>query len=109
VLVVVKRVFIIVGVVLGLAIIYTTGSEQRRSDAESGGAPGGQESCTVVVTADVLNVRSGPSTDHEIVDRLRQDDEIEATTDTRDGFRRIGDEKWASDDYLEPVDGADCD
>ncbi|EHR59541.1 SH3 domain-containing protein [Saccharomonospora cyanea] len=104
-----KRALIIVGVVLGLAVIYTTGSEQRSSDAESGGTPGERAACTVVVTADVLNVRSGPGTDHDVVDELRQDEELDATTETRDGFRRIGDEQWASDDYLEPVDGADCD
>jgi uncharacterized protein YgiM (DUF1202 family) len=104
----VKRAFIIIGVTLGLAMIYTTGAEQRSSDAASGGAEE-QAGCTVVVTADVLNVRSGPSQDRDVVDTLRQDEEIEATAETRNGFRKLDDDEWASDDYLEPVDGADCD
>ncbi|CAM2856760.1 SH3 domain-containing protein [Saccharomonospora xinjiangensis] len=104
-----KRGLIVVGVAFGLAVIYTTGSEQRRSDAENGGAPEQRAACTVVVTADVLNVRSGPGGDHDVVGKLRQDAEIDATTETRDGFRKIDDGEWASDDYLKPVDGADCD
>ncbi|EHK88243.1 SH3 domain-containing protein [Saccharomonospora azurea] len=102
-----KRAFIIIGVVFGLAVIYTSGAEQRSSDAASGGS-GEQAGCTVVVTADVLNVRAGPSEDREIVDKLREDEEVDATTETRDGFRKLDDGEWASDDYLEPAEGADC-
>ncbi|WP_298177187.1 SH3 domain-containing protein [Saccharomonospora sp.] len=105
-----KRVFIVVGVVLGLAMIYTTGSEQRASEAQDGG--GGSEKketvCAMTVTADLLNVRSGPGTGHEILGKFRQGAEIDATTQVRDGFRKIDDHHWAADEYLEPVDGDRC-
>ncbi|WP_245266998.1 SH3 domain-containing protein [Saccharomonospora piscinae] len=103
-----KRTFVIVGAVLGVALIYSSGAEQRESEAEGAGGSGEQAACTVTVTADILNVRSGPGTGHDVVGKFREDAEVEATTEVRDGFRRVGDGRWASDEFLEPVDGARC-
>ncbi|WP_019811708.1 SH3 domain-containing protein [Saccharomonospora halophila] len=103
-----KRVVVVAAVVLGLAIIYSAGSEQRESEADSGDGRDGAAACRVVVTADVLNVRAGPGTDHEVVDRLRADAEADATDEVRDGFRRITGERWAADEFLRPVEGTDC-
>ncbi|WP_007025046.1 SH3 domain-containing protein [Saccharomonospora iraqiensis] len=103
-----KRVVIVAAVVLGLAIIYSAGSEQRESEADSGDGPDGAAACRVVVTADVLNVRKGPGTEHEVVDRLQADAEADATDEVRDGFRRITGERWAADEFLRPVEGTDC-
>lgn len=104
-----KRTFVVVGVVLGLAMIYSTGSEQRASEAQGGdGGEVKQDTvCAMTVTADLLNVRSGPGPSHEIVGKFRQGAEIDATTQVRDGFRKIDDHHWAADEYLEPVDD-DC-
>nr|WP_246381399.1 SH3 domain-containing protein [Prauserella isguenensis] len=75
------------------------------SEAEGSNGEGG---CSMTVDADVLNVRSGPSTGDEVVGTLEQGAETDATTDVRDGFRKLADGEWASDDFLEPVDGASC-
>ncbi|WP_026455702.1 SH3 domain-containing protein [Saccharomonospora iraqiensis] len=104
-----KRIVVVAAVVLGLAIIYSAGSEQRESEADAGDGPdGAAAACRVVVTADVLNVRAGPGTEHEVVDRLRADVETDATDEVRDGFRRITGQRWAADEFLRPVEGADC-
>ncbi len=104
-----KRVVVVAATVLGLAIIYSAGSEQRESEADSGdGRDGAASACRVVVTADVLHVRAGPGTEHAIVDRMRADAEADATDEVRDGFRRITGERWAADEFLRPVEGTDC-
>ncbi|WP_028662094.1 SH3 domain-containing protein [Saccharomonospora saliphila] len=102
-----KRALIVVAVAFGLALIYTTGSEQRESEAESGGS-GDAAGCRVTVTADVLNVRAGPGTGHDIVGKYTEDAETDATTEVREGFRRIAEGRWAADEFLTPTDGADC-
>ncbi|MFC4004478.1 SH3 domain-containing protein [Prauserella oleivorans] len=99
-----KRTLIILAVLVGVVVIYAIGSDQRSSGAE-GSASGG---CTVTVTADILNVRSAPSLQGEIVGKLEQDAETEATKVVQNGFRRIDENRWAADEFLEPVDGASC-
>jgi len=64
--------------------------------------------CEFRVTADVLNVRSGPDLRYPVVDRLRQDAVVEAEAVTERGFRRLGEGRWAAQDYLEPVSGDAC-
>ncbi len=51
-------------------MIYSTGSEQRASEAQGGdGGEVKQDTvCAMTVTADLLNVRSGPGPSHEIVE-----------------------------------------
>ncbi|PWV70872.1 SH3 domain-containing protein [Prauserella marina] len=103
-----KKTLIILGVLVGVVVIFAIGSDQRSSGAEQGG--GGQPSagCTVTVTADVLNVRSAPGTGSAIVGKYNAGARVEASGEVQDGFRELGDGRWASDDFLEPVEGARC-
>jgi len=77
-------------------------------DDASAGSDGSESRCQVSVTADMLNVRAEPDIDSEVVDQLERETEIEATTEVRDGYRRIATDEWASDEFLEPLQDASC-
>ncbi|PRX43304.1 hypothetical protein B0I33_11637 [Prauserella shujinwangii] len=98
-----KKTLIIVAVLAGVVLIYALGSGERPSEAESGSA-----GCRVAVTADVLNVRSGPGLGHGIVGKFQQNAETDAEPLVRNGFRKLAEGRWAADEFLDPVDGARC-
>lgn len=100
-----KRTLLIFAFLAVVVSIYVFGAERGVSAGTDGRSGAG---CRVSVTADVLNVRSGPSIDAEVVGQLAHDTETDATTKVANGYRRIADGRWASDEYLRPVDGARC-
>jgi hypothetical protein len=61
--------------------------------------------CTVTVTADVLNVRAGPGTEHPTVDRLSRNAQVDATAETSNGFRKLADNRWVSAEHTDPSPG----
>jgi hypothetical protein len=101
-----KRLLIIVGVLAGVLFIYLSGSDKRSSEGAESGEGSGR--CRVTVTADVLNVRAGPSTSTEVVGKYLQDAEVDALPEVRDGFRRLAENRWVAEEFLRPVDGAAC-
>lgn len=102
-----KRMLIIIAVVAGVVFIYLSSATERASEgAEGGGA--GPTGCRMVVTADVLNVRAGPGTHTQIVGKFKQNAETDAELVERDGFRKLGEDRWASAEFLKPVGGAAC-
>jgi uncharacterized protein YgiM (DUF1202 family) len=64
--------------------------------------------CAFTVNADVLNVRSGPSTGERIVGRLVQSQSVTAKPLTQNGFRQLAENRWASVDYLAAASGNTC-
>lgn len=99
-----KRLLIIVGVVAGVLIVYLSGADKRSSE----GVESGAGACRMTVTADVLNVRAGPSTTTEVVGKYLRDAETDALSEVRDGFRKLAENRWAAEEFLRPVDGANC-
>ena len=57
------------------------------------------------VTASRLNVRKGPSTDFDKVDKLSNGDIVDILEE-KDGWFRIGTDKWVSGDYIEEMNTA---
>ncbi|MGX7827551.1 SH3 domain-containing protein [Actinokineospora sp. 24-640] len=100
-----KRALIIGGVLAGVWVMYSTGVEPP-SGATS--PVSGTGTCKVSVTADVLNVRSAPDVRAEIVGKFTQGAETVAGTTVTNGFRMLGDNRWASEEFLKPVSGHDC-
>ena len=100
-----KRTLLIFAFLAVVVVIYVFGSE-RGVSAGAGGESGAD--CRVSVVADVLNVRAGPSIDANVVGQLVRDAETDATTTVTNGYRKITGGRWASDEYLRPVDGARC-
>lgn len=100
-----KRILIIVAVLVGIGIIYVLGVDKRASEGATGG---GSTGCKVTVTADVLNVRAAPDVHADIVGKFNQNAQTGAEPVVQNGFRKLADDKWASADYLKPVDGTNC-
>lgn len=97
-----KRTLIIASVVIGVALVYILGNERRFTDSPMGA------SCELSVSADVLNVRSAPSTTARIVGKFQQDATVTAQATVRNGFRMLEADRWAAEEFLTPLDGADC-
>ncbi|GLY63405.1 SH3 domain-containing protein [Amycolatopsis taiwanensis] len=99
-----KRVVIIIAVLAGIGLIYVMGTD-RRAASQSGGTATG---CRVTVTADVLNVRAAPDPNSQIVGKFNHNAETAAETQVQNGFRKLADNKWASAEFLQPVQGTNC-
>lgn len=99
-----KRIMIIAAVLAGVGLIYLVGLSKQASEGATG-APAG---CEVTVTADVLNVRSAPDPNAQVVGKFNQNARTTAQAMVQNGFRKLADNKWAATNFLEPVDGANC-
>lgn len=67
----------------------------------------GGDGCTVTVTADVLNIRSGPGTEYATVDQLSRNDVVEAEPETSGAFRKLSDGRWVASEFVQPSPGCD--
>ncbi|GAA5125261.1 SH3 domain-containing protein [Haloechinothrix salitolerans] len=102
-----KRTLIITAVLAGVLFIYILGDERGGvGDIDVGGSA--ESGCQFTVTADVLNVRSGPSTDADVVDKVTRDETVAASSTVRKGFRKLGDERWVAKEFLTPLPDATC-
>ncbi|HKS49489.1 MAG TPA: SH3 domain-containing protein [Amycolatopsis sp.] len=100
-----KRTLIILAVLAGIGLIYVLGMDKKASvSATGGGSPG----CRVTVTADVLNVRSAPDPNAQIVGKFNQNAEAAAEPVVQNGWRKLAENKWAKTEFLKPVDGTNC-
>jgi hypothetical protein len=75
-------------------------------------APGfpadGSSGCIVEVTTDTLNVRAEPDQNSRLIGQVPRGARIDALRTVENGFRQLEDLAWASEQYLQPVDGTDC-
>lgn len=104
-----KRTLIVAAALIGLIVLYGMGNEGQAGGARSGGTESAATSapCRVTVNANVLNVRSLPSSRAAKVDTLRKGQEVEADKVVQEGFRKLGPDRWVSNDFLTPIEG-DC-
>ena len=100
-----KRTLMIVAGGVGVIAIYVMGDERQPGAAEPAADPA---QCRVTVTADVLNVRAAPALDAPVVGKYLRDAETDADKLVENGFRKLGDERWAASEYLAPKSGHDC-
>lgn len=99
-----KRMLIVVVVLVVVAILFLV-QNGKKGNAQQGGAGSGG-GCKVQVTADVLNVRAGPSTTAKTLTPLHTGQTVSATATTQNGFRELSTGHWASSDFLKPVSGS---
>lgn len=99
-----RRAMILMGGGATVLVLYAYGDKQPQ-DAAAATDPA---QCRVTVTADVLNVRAAPALDAAIVGKFVKNAETNADKTVENGFRKITNDKWASDEYLKPKDGHDC-
>jgi hypothetical protein len=87
--------------IVALAVI----SGRAPEAGTSGGSSDDDNSCTVTVTADVLNVRAGPGTVHPIVDRLPRYKVVDAQREITGGFRKLAESRWVAEEFVRPSAG----
>lgn len=97
-----RRAIVGAAVVVGVIVL----SSSNESDADRPVPP--PAPCSLKVTADTLNVRSGPGTQHPVVSTLTADAVVEADLVTESGFRQLGPNRWAAEQYLALVPGSNC-
>ena len=104
---------LVTGVVLALLALIDSGRGIVPDNA-AGAATGdvapadGSTGCVVEVATEELNVRVGPSQDAELLGAMPQGTRVDATTVLASGFRQLEDGRWASDQYLTPLPGTNC-
>jgi uncharacterized protein YgiM (DUF1202 family) len=105
------RLGFIVGVAVVIGVLFAIGAANPRGATRSASAAdtsANSNQCRVVVTADVLNVRSAPATTAQVVAKLTKGQQSDADKTVQNGFRKVGDNRWASTQFLQPVGGRDC-
>jgi hypothetical protein len=91
---------------VAVAIVTLAVISGRAPEAgSSGGSSDDPPRCTVTVTADVLNVRAGPGTEHPTVDRLANDDVVDAEREISGGFRKLAEGRWVADEFVRASTG----
>lgn len=94
-----KRMLFVIGVVVVIVILVVVQNKKNPN------AQAGKTGCQVQVTADVLNVRTGPNEGDKVVKKLATGAIIAATATVQNGFRELPDKQWASSQFLKPVSG----
>lgn len=92
---------IVIGVLVVVAVLFFV-QNSKNGNASSGGSG----ACQVQVTADVLNVRSGPAQHDKVVGKLTTGAVKPATKTVQNGYRELVKGQWASDQFLKQVSGS---
>ena len=93
---------VVAGVVLTFIAMIDRGGLEQVQGAD------GSTGCQLEVTAEELNVRSGPSQQAPLVETLVRGNRVDGTPVVTDGFRELEGGRWAADQYLTPVPGTTC-
>jgi hypothetical protein len=92
----------VVGALLAVLAIIDRGGVGELTAAD------GSTGCRLEVVADELNVRAEASTDSELVQILKRGDVVDGTREVVDGFRRLENDRWASDAFLSALPNTNC-
>ncbi|ANZ42843.1 hypothetical protein BBK82_18415 [Lentzea guizhouensis] len=72
------------------------------------GSDKGEQVCKVTVTADILNVRSGPGDMQPIVSTMPRDAVTEAADRVENGYRMLGYRRWVSTQFVALTSDSTC-
>ncbi|MBP2474755.1 uncharacterized protein YgiM (DUF1202 family) [Crossiella equi] len=92
---------ILVGAAAAGLFVLSFGSDAQNKQQDGKPAEGAAPRCEFHVNADLLNVRSGPGAGHKVVARLRQGAVTGGHGETKDGFRKLADDRWAAMEFLQ--------
>ncbi len=96
------RGMIVIGVLGVAAVMYLV----------NGGKPMGSEkgpqTCKITVTADILNVRSGPGDMQPIVSTMQRDAVAKAEPRVESGYRMLSDRRWVSTQFVALTSDSTC-
>ncbi|ALG15632.1 hypothetical protein AOZ06_48895 [Kibdelosporangium phytohabitans] len=105
-----KRTLIVVAVLVGVVILYVLGNDkQKQGGTNNANTPAASSTaCRVAVIADVLNVRQSPDVKAQVVGKFQRNAEADAEKVVQNGFRKLSENRWVSNDYVKPLQGRDC-
>jgi hypothetical protein len=104
-----KRTFVVIAVLVGVVVLYVMGNNQQQAkDANAASPAASASACKMTVTADILKVRSGPDIKAQEVGRFKQNAEVDAEKVVQNGFRKLSEGRWVSNEYVKPMEGRDC-
>jgi hypothetical protein len=93
-------------VVVGVLLLVSEHGSTSTGGNNSTGA--GTRPCTMTVTADSLNVRFSPDGNASVVQTFGKGAVVSADRTIRNGFRQLGPDRWAAQEFLDPTPGSDC-
>jgi hypothetical protein len=103
-----KRTAIAAVLLAGVGILYVQGNDQRRQE-QGTTSTSETAACRVASTGDGVRVRSAPIVDPaNVVDELATGEESDASTVIQNGFRKLGEGRWVSVDFIKPLNGSKC-
>ena len=91
-----------------MGVLLLISEHSRNNPGGSTSTSNGARRCTVTVTANLLNVRSSPDGNAPVVDIFDKGVVVSADRITRNGFRQLGPDRWAAQDFLDPTADSDC-
>lgn len=100
----VRLLTVVLVVIVGYAFVTTPAAEGPLD----GVRPVFGESCSFLVAASSLNIRSGPSESEPVIATMDGDQPLIATGRVQDGFRELSPGYWAADRFLTPRPGNSC-
>lgn len=101
-----KRTVIAAVLLAGVGILYVQGSEERQ---QQGPTSSETTTCRVASTGDGVRVRNAPAIDPaNVVDELAAGEESDASTEIQNGFRKLGEGRWVSVEFIKPLEGRKC-
>ena len=104
-----KRTLVVVAVLVGVVILYVLGKDKQDANNAGTAAPAASSSaCRVAVTADILNVRATPDAKAQVVGKFQRNAEADAEKVVQNGFRKLSEGRWVSNDFVKPLQGRDC-
>ncbi|MEU7479464.1 hypothetical protein AB0A63_25985 [Lentzea sp. NPDC042327] len=78
----------------------------------NGGKPMGTDKadqvCKITVTADILNVRSGPGDMQPIVSTMPRDAVTDASDRVENGYRMLSDRRWVNGQFVALTSDSTC-
>lgn len=96
------RGMIVLGVLGVAGVMYVANGGNPMSSQKE------DEVCKVTVTADVLNVRSGPGDMQPIVSTMPRDAVTEAQSRVENGYRMLSDRRWVSQQFVALTSDSTC-
>jgi hypothetical protein len=104
-----KRTLVAAALLVGVLWLYAMGSEKRQGEGGEDDTSTNTAQCRVESTVDGLNIRSAPALNPgNVIGELNQGDQINAVKVVQNGFRKLAEGRWVSDEFARPIEGANC-
>ncbi|MGH3829437.1 MAG: SH3 domain-containing protein [Pseudonocardiaceae bacterium] len=95
------------GVAVAILLLVAAHNSQTPLGTNETGSSG-TGSCRVTVTADSLNVRSSPDSFGSVVQTYSRGEIVSAERTILNDYRQLGPDRWAAQEYLDPMPGSNC-